>query len=298
MGSVVGSDADTPAGKICMVTGANSGLGKATSIALSRMGFTVVMVCRSLERAERARREIVAESGNGAVELMIADLARLDEVRRLAADFQQGHHRLDVLVNNAASNFPSYEETEDGLERTMALNYFSPFLLTNLLLDTLSRTSPSRVVNVSSVAHYRAALDLADINGRMDKGMLGYRAYSRSKLALTLFTYELARRARGRGTTSNCLHPGVVRTNIWSHQGVMSPLFKLASLFMKNPEKGAETIVYLASSREVEGVTGGYFVDKAQRHSSPSTYDEELAGKLWDLSVRATLDTPTVVRGN
>ncbi len=288
MASLDGPDAGRPVGKVCMVTGANSGLGKATSIALSRIGFTVVMVCRNPERAERARREIVAESGNGAVELMIADLARLDEVRRLAADFQEGHRQLDVLVNNAASNFPSYEETEDGLERTMALNYFSPFLLTNLLLDVLGRTPPSRVVNVSSVAHYRATLDLADINGRKDTGMLGYRAYSRSKLALTLFTYELARGVKERGITANCLHPGVVRTNIWSHQGAMSPLFQLASLFMKSPEKGAETMVYLASSSEVDGVTGGYFIDKAQRRSSPATYDEELAGRLWNLSARAT----------
>lgn len=275
-------------GKICMITGANSGLGKATSVALAKAGFTVVMVCRSLETGETARREVVAEGGNREVELMIADLSKLGEVRRLTADFKAAHKRLDVLVNNAASNFPTYEETEDGLERTMALNYFSPFLLTNLLLETLSNSSPSRVVNVSSVAHFRAALNLDDINGRLDKGMNGYRAYSRSKLALILFTYELALRVRNLGITSNCLHPGVVRTHIWSHQGLMSPLFQLASLFMRSPQKGAETTVYLASSSTVDGVTGKYFVDKVQRRSSSATYDEELAGKLWDLSSRLT----------
>ncbi len=288
MASLVGSNLDRPIGKVCIVTGANSGLGKATSIALSKIGFKVVMVCRILERGERTRKETITESGNSAVELMIADLSRFGEVRRLAADFKSKHDRLDVLVNNAASNFPRCEETEDGLERTMALNYFSPFLLTNLLLDLLAKSSPSRVVNVSSVAHFKASLDLADINGKHDTGMLGYRAYRRSKLALILFTYELARRARERGITANCVHPGVCRTNIWSHQGVASPLFQFASLLMRSPEKGAETIVYLASSSDVDEISGRYFVDKAQRRSSVKTYDEELAGKLWDLSTITT----------
>lgn len=170
----------------------------------------------------------------------------------------------------------------------MAWNYFSPFLLTNLLLPRLKVGAPSRVVNVASISHFSGRLDLDDINGKSSGGMFGLRAYSRSKLALVLFTYELARRLQGTDVTSNCLHPGAVRTNIWSHSGVMSPLVRLASLFMRGPQKGAETVIYLASSPDVEGVTGKYFVDMKQRRSSHTSYDEALAQGLWNLTEKVT----------
>ncbi len=276
------------AGKVVIVTGANSGIGRATAFALAKMGGQVVLVCRNREKGEAARRDIANESGNSGVELLVSDLSLLNEVRRLVSDFEAGHSRLDVLVNNAGSNFVGYQETTDGLERTMALNYFSPFLLTNFLLPRLKAGAPSRVVNVASVSHFRGRLDLDDINGKRSGGMFGFRAYSRSKLALVLFTYELARRLQGTGVTSNCLHPGAVRTDIWARSGVMSPLSRLASLFLRSPERGAETVVYLASSPDVEGVTGKYFFDMKQRRSSQTSYDEALAQGLWSLTEKVT----------
>ncbi|MDV3277468.1 MAG: SDR family oxidoreductase [Nitrososphaerales archaeon] len=275
-------------GKVCVVTGGNSGIGKVTALELARMGANVVMVSRDPRKGERARAELVRDSGNSAVELMIADLSLQREVRRLASDLKRAHTKIHVLVNNAGSNFVGYSETEEGVERTMAVNYFAPFLLTNLLVDVLVASAPSRVVNVASVAHHGSALDLDDMNGRKSQGTFGLRAYGRSKLALVLFTYELARRLQGKGVTVNCLHPGAVRTNIWSHSGVASPLARIVSLFMRGPEKGAETCVYLASAPEVEGLTGKYFIDLKERHSSRASYDEELAARLWDLSVKMT----------
>jgi len=195
---------------------------------------------------------------------------------------------LDVLLNNAGSDFTSYRETEDGIERTMALNYFSQFLFTNLLLPTLRNSAPSRIVNVSSVAHYGASLDFDDINGRGRMGAGGLGAYGRSKLAVILFTYELARRLQGSGVTANCLHPGAVRTNIWSHAGVFSPLTRLAALFMLSPDEGAKTSVYLASSPEVDGITGKYFEKCKPKRSSERSYDEAAAARLWSLSERMT----------
>jgi len=275
-------------GKVCMVTGANSGIGKATAEGLSMLGAEVILVCRDSGKGKAARVEIIGKSGNESVELMIADLSSLNQVRVVASEFRSTHSGLDVLVNNAGSNFARYEETSDGLERTMALNYFSPFLLSNLLLPSLRVAAPSRVVNVASVAHFGAKLDLEDLNGRNSTGFFGLRAYSRSKLALVLFTYEFAKRLQGSGVTVNCVHPGAVRTNIWKHVGIVTPLAWLPSLFMGSPKKGAETILYLATSPEVETVTGKYFVDREARSSSRASYDAGLASALWELSARTT----------
>ncbi len=275
-------------GKVVLLTGGNSGLGKATAMALAKMGADLTIVCRDQARGEAARGEIAEASGNTSVSLMIADLLLLREVRRVASEFRASHQRLDVLINNAGSNFTTYTETEDGLERTMALNYFAPFLLTNLLLEALEGSAPSRVVNVSSTAHYGASLDLDKIKGERGMGTGGLGAYGRSKLALVLFTYELARRLEGNGVTANCLHPGAVRTHIWAHAGALSPLTRLASQFMLSPEDGAKTQVYLASSAEVEGVTGKYFEKSTQKRSSRASYDEAMAGRLWDLSMKIT----------
>ncbi len=274
-------------GKVVLLTGGNSGLGKATALSLAKMGADLTIVCRDQARGESARMEIAQESG-ASVSLILADLLRLKEVRRTASEFRGSNRRLDVLINNAGSNFPDYAETEDGLERTMALNYFAPFLLTNLLLDMLEVSEPSRIVNVSSTAHYGGRLDLDNINGGREMGIGGLGAYGRSKLALVLFTYELVRRLQGRGVTANCLHPGAVRTHIWAHAGAFSPISRLASQFMASPEDGARTQVYLASSPEVEGVTGKYFEKCKPKRSSESSYDEALAGRLWDVSAKTT----------
>ncbi len=280
-------------GKVVLLTGGNSGLGKATALSLASMGADLTIVCRDPGRGDRARREIAEKSGNASVSLLVADLLLLKEVRRAASEFRSSHARLDVLINNAGSNFPGYAETEDGLERTMALNYFAPFLLTNLLLDSLEKSAPSRIVNVSSAAHYGARIDPDDINGGGKTGMGGAGAYARSKLALILFTNELARRLQGRGVTVNCLHPGVVRTHIWAHSGVFSPLARVASLFMLSPEEGAKTQIYLASSAEVEGVTGKYFEKCEPKRSSEASYDDAIARKLWEVSARIT-GTPAI----
>lgn len=272
--------------KVILLTGASSGIGKETAIALAKTGADLTVVCRDRDKAEAARREIVRESGNPTVSALAADLVSLKEVRRLAAEFASTHGRLDVLVNNAGRDYPTYEETADGLERTMALNFFSPFLLTNLLLPLLEKGTPSRVINVASVAHLSGKLDLANINGKGDMGTGGLGAYGRSKLALVLFTFELARQTQGRGVSVNCLHPGAVRTGIWRHAGVFTPLTLLASLFMIGPKKGARTSIYLATSPEVEGVSGRYFVKCKPVPSSPASQDKVLAGKLWDLSLQ------------
>jgi NAD(P)-dependent dehydrogenase (short-subunit alcohol dehydrogenase family) len=282
-------------GKAVLVTGGNSGIGKAAAMSLAKMGADVVLLCRNREKGEKARVEISSRSGKP-VDMVIADMLRMSEVRKAAAELLSGRPRLDVLLNNAGADFVGYQETEDGIERTMALNYFSQFLLTNLLLPTLKKSAPSRVVNVSSDGHYAARIDFENINGKGKMGAGGLGAYSRSKLAIVLFTYELARRLKGTGVTANCLHPGAVRTNIWAHAGVFTPITRLASLFMLSPEAGAKTSVYLASSPEVEGVTGEYFEKCKPKRSSQESYDEAEAARLWELSERMTglVAQPTV----
>lgn len=276
------------ADRTVVVTGASSGIGKAASVGLAGLGACVVMVCRSPERGSSALAEVKRKSGSSDVELMTCDLSLMANVRKFASDFAASHTELHVLVNNAGGVFQGYAETPDGFERTMAINYFSPFLLTNLLLPALRSGAPSRVVNVASDSHYGGRIDLVNVNGRGSSGRFGLQAYGRSKLALVLFTYELARRLEGTGVTSNCLHPGAVRTNIWGHSGLATPVVRLVSLFMRSPEKGAETVVYLASSPEVQGVTGRYYFDTKERRSSEASYDEALARGLWEQTERLT----------
>lgn len=275
-------------GKVVLITGASSGIGKASAMGLARMGASLVLICRNEEKGEAARGEIVKATGNFSIELLLADLLKQKEVRRVAAEFKTNHPRLDVLINNAGASFVGYAETEDGIERTMAINYFTPFLLTNLLLDTLKGGISSRVVNVTSSEHNAGNLDLDNIGRDRRMGRVGAEAYRRSKLAVVLFTYELARRLQGTGVTATCVNPGAVRTNIWSNVGAYTLLFRLFSVFMQSPEKGAEGSIFLASSPEVGGVTGKYFDKKVPRRSSEATYDELLAKKLWDISLNMT----------
>ncbi len=275
-------------GKVVLITGANSGIGRETSLGLAKMGASVVMACRDPVKAARAKEYVVGRSGSGSVEITIADLLKQGEVRRLAADFLESHERLDVLVNNAGLVFTRYSETGDGIESTMAVNYFAPFLLTNLLADRLKLSAPSRVVNVASTAHFDSELDLQDLNGKGKLGLGGFGAYGRSKLALVMFTYELARRLQGSGVTANCLHPGVVRSHFWAHTGYVSPIVGAFSVFMISAKKGARTSIYLASSPEVEGVTGKYFDKRKSVSSDPKSYDEAAASRLWELSLKTT----------
>ena len=282
------SDLQLMKGKVVLITGASSGIGKETAMGLAKMGASLVLVCRDREKGETAKEQIARAAGNVSIDLFQADLLPQREVRRVAAEIKATYPRLDVLVNNAGASFMDYAETEDGIERTMAINYFTPFLLTNLLLETLRNSAPSRVVNVTSSEHYNARLDIDNINKDSRMGTVGSDAYRRSKLTVILFTYELARRLQGTGVTANCLHPGAVRTKMWDNAGALTPLFRFMSLFMLSAEKGAQTSIYLASSPEVEGVSGKYFDKKMPKRSSGTSYDEALAKRLWDLSERTT----------
>ncbi len=259
-------------GKTCLVTGANSGIGKETALGLARMKANVVMVCRSKDKGEAARREIAAKAGSDSLDLLLCDLSSLAEVRRLAADVRSRYSELHVLVNNAGL-FSLSGKTVDGFETTFAVDYLAPFLLTNLLLELLRAGSPSRIVNVSSVAHFGGHIDLNAIADKTTPS--GWGGYSNSKLALVMFTYELARRLRGTGVTANCLHPGVVATSILR----IPPA--LLRPFLKSAKEGAETSVFLASAPEVEKVSGEYFENKAAKKSSDETYDEKKALALW-----------------
>ena len=272
-------------GKTCIITGASSGIGKASAEQLAAMGAHVVMVCRSQEKGERAKAEVEAKSGSKSVELMSADLASLASVRAFAEAYAKSHDSLHVLLNNAGVARPLRSLTIDGFETTFQVNYLSHFLLTNLLLPILKKDAPSRIVNVSSVAHYGGHLNFEDL--QMEKGYGVMRAYSQSKLALVLFTHELARRLQGTGVTANCLHPGAVATNIWGDWlGPAAFLGKVTRLFMLSPEKGAKTQVYLSSSPDVEGVSGEYFEFHGKKESSAESYDRGLAERLWDDSVK------------
>ena len=245
--------------RVCMVTGANSGIGRETARALVKMGATVVMVVRNQEAGEEVRQAIISETGNESIELMIADLFSMDQVRRLASDFKKTHTRLDVLVNNAGAIFPKREETVDGFERTVALNHLAPFLLTHELLELLKASAPSRIVNVSSAAHRRGKIDFENLQRRKKYGLMG--PYGSAKLMLIMFTYALARRLKGTLVTVNALHPGVVRTHFGQNDASRGRrfMFRVLGPFFKSPEKGAETSIYLASSPEVEGISGKYF---------------------------------------
>jgi len=278
--------------KICLVTGANSGIGKATALGLAKMGANVVMVCRDRTRGEESRAEIKAASNNPSIDLMLADLSSQASVRQLAQDFQEKYQRLHVLVNNAGVAPMKRSLTVDGLETTFAVNHLAPFLLTNLLLDVLKASAPSRIVNVSSSAHTRTKMDFDDLQEENNFGM--FRAYSQSKLANVLFTYELARKLEETGVSVNALHPGVVRTNLGRDStGIVRLGFMAMGPFIRTPEQGAVTCIYLASSPEVEGVTGKYFVNKKEVPSSKESYDEAVARRLWEVSEKLTQVVPT-----
>lgn len=273
-------------GKVCIVTGANSGIGKATALGLAQMGATVVMVCRDQVKGKKAQNEIKEKSGNDAVDLMLADLSSQESIRQLAENFQQHYQQLHVLINNAGVVNLSRRETVDGLEMTLAVNYLAPFLLTNLLLDKLKASAPARIVNVSSESHQSGYIKMDDLE--LEKGYSLMSAYGQSKLALVLFTYELARRLQGTGVTANCLHPGFVATNI-GQNGVGSvgrSIVKNISSLGISPEEGAKTSIYLASSPEIEGVTGKYFVKSIPVRSAPISYDQTLQRQLWEESTK------------
>jgi NAD(P)-dependent dehydrogenase (short-subunit alcohol dehydrogenase family) len=287
-------------GRVCLVTGATSGIGKEIAAGLASMGATVVVAGRERGRCEAAVAEIRkrSEGSEPQPSYLVADLSSLAEVRRLADEFSAAHDRLDVLVNNAGVFSAERRVTVDDLEYTFAVNHLAPFLLTNLLLGRLRAASSSssssstpaassRIVTTSSVAHKGASMDFDDLQFERRK-YSGLKAYSQSKLANILFTRELARKRLDAGQiTANCFHPGAVRTGL-VRNGVYAAVWSMAGPFMLTPEKGADTGVYLSSSPEVEGVTGGYFVKRRQVEPSAEAQDDGAAARLWQVSEELT----------
>jgi retinol dehydrogenase-14 len=272
------------AGKYVLVTGGTAGIGKATAVGLATLGARVAITGRDRVRAEAAAADIRAASGNPAVDVFTADMSSQAEVRRLAGAILDTCPRLDVLVNNVGGFWAHRHVTADGLEHTFAVNHLGPFLLTNLLLDRLKASAPARVVTVSSGAHTAGRIDFDDLQGTA--GYSGKRAYSASKLANIMFTYELARHLQGTGVTATVLHPGVVRTHFGADDQtrLIRTMLPLVRPFMKTATAGAATPIYLASSAEVEEVTGRYFANRKPKTSTSVSYDAAVAARLWKVS--------------
>jgi NAD(P)-dependent dehydrogenase (short-subunit alcohol dehydrogenase family) len=274
-------------GRVCVVTGATRGIGRATAERLAELGATLVLVCRRLEEGEGVAREIASAHGGRPALIVPADLSSQRSVRDAAELIRAEHGHVHVLVNNAGLIPKQRETTVDGLEMQFAVNHLAYFLLTNLLIDRLVDGAPSRVVNVSSGAHQGGRLDFSDLQS--ERRYDPVRVNGRTKLANVLFTYELARRLGGTGVTSNCLHPGVVATKLMAdYMNVPLVGAAIARTFGDSVERGAETTVYLAASRDVEGVTGRYFVGQRETRSSPASYDVTLQQRLWEESARLT----------
>ena len=274
-------------GRVCVVTGATSGIGRATALGLARMGATVGLVCRDRARGDETAAAIAGETGNRAVAVHLADLSSQDAIRGLAAELLARYPQIHVLVNNAGVVNLRYSTTVDGIETVFAVNHLAYFLLTALLLDRLRRSGRARIVNVASEAHKLGRLDFDDLGNRRRYRVM--RVYGQSKLANILFTYELARRLDGTDVTVNCVHPGAVGTRLGQNNGrVATFLTKLLRPFFRTPEQGAATSLWAASSPDVEGATGRYFLNCREARSSRLSHDRELARRLWDESARLT----------
>ena len=275
-------------GKTCMVTGATSGIGLVTAKALAEKGATLVVVGRDPDRTQATVTQIQSDTGNQAVTGLSADLSSRERVARLASEFRDQSARLDVLVNNAGAIFKKRALSVDGTEMTFGLNHLGYFLLTHRLEDLLKASAPSRVVNVASDAHRSGRIDFDDLQG--ERRYSGWRAYCQSKLANVLFTYQLADRLTDAGVTVNTLHPGFVATNFGrNNRGMFGLKIRLSMrIGAVSPTEGAETVIYLASSSDVDGVTGKYFYNKRVVQSSPSSYDTQLAQRLWQTSLALT----------
>jgi len=272
------------AGKTVLVTGGTGGIGRATAVRLAAMGARVGITGRELGRTQRAAAEVASEADGGNVDAFASDLSSQAGVRLLANEALATYPRIDVLVNNAGGFWSHRHVTADGLEHTFALNHLAPFLLTSLLLDRLIESAPARIVTVSSGAQSMGKIDFDDLMG--ERKYSGQTAYNQSKLANVMFTYELARRLAGTGVTATVLHPGMTNTSFSAEDPsrAFAPLVTVMRPFMKKPERGADTPVYLASSPAAEGLTGQYFANRAAKKSSESSYDTAAAARLWQVS--------------
>jgi NAD(P)-dependent dehydrogenase (short-subunit alcohol dehydrogenase family) len=275
-------------GQICLVTGANSGIGEATALGFANRGATVVMVCRDEEHGQAAQVEIVRRSGNNSVDLLIADLAKQSNVRQLADAFNAKYSKLHILINNAGLNLSRRTITADGIETIFAVNYLAPFLLTHLLLERLQSSVPARIINLATWMH--PSIDLDDL--RREKHYDPMQVYLQSKTAVVLFTEELARRLPD-GVTVNCVNPGMIRTNLGrdlrdSLRLSMRLFLTIMRPFMKNAEQAAEMIIYLATAPEMAGISGEYFVGKQKGKAFPKPYDPAATQQLWQMSQQLT----------
>ena len=277
-------------GKIVLITGADGGIGRETTKAIAKKGATIVMACIDLTEAQPVYEAIKKESGNTNIEMMQLNLASLSAVREFVSQFSQKYQRLNVLINNAGIYCTNREETQDGFEKTIGTNYLGPFLFTNLLLPFLTQVPEGRIINVASNAYFQGKIDLNDLH--LKKKYHGFKAYASSKLAIVLFTQELAERLKDTGITVNAVHPGHVATNIWNMwpgKWYQALLFKIIRWFAMSPEDAAQTSVYLASADEVKGITGKYFEKKKIKEKvSPKSQDIRLQKELWQLSERLT----------
>jgi NAD(P)-dependent dehydrogenase (short-subunit alcohol dehydrogenase family) len=278
----------TLTGKVCLVTGATSGIGKVTAATLASMGATVVITGRRQPRISSALQELRAQTGNENIHALQADFSDLKSVKALAESFLASFDRLNILVNNAGSYYNRRYMALQEVERTFLVNHLAPFLLTGLLLNTIKSSAPARIVNVSSGAHIYDTMDFNNLG--FQNGYIGLKAYARSKLANILFTYELARRLGDSGVTANAVHPGQVATDIWrTNFFIIGPVLKwMVGLKGLTPEQGADPLIFLACSPEVEKLNGKYFNRRKIAQSSPITYDEEIALRLWNVSERLT----------
>ena len=276
------------AGKVCLVTGATAGIGKITATALAALGAELVICGRNQGKAEDTTREIKTSTGNEDVSYLLADFSDLDQVRQLAKNFQKEYDQLHVLVNNAGAFFNKRLPTPYGVEMTFLVNHLAPFLLTNLLLDTLKNSAPARIINISSEGHKQDQMNFDDLG--FEKGYFGMKAYGRSKLANILFTYELARRLKNSGVVVNALHPGHVATDIWKTSfPLIGPALKwLMGRIALTPEEGADNSIFLACSPDVEGITGKYFNKHEAVPSSSISMDQKAARRLWEISEKLT----------
>jgi len=271
-------------GKTVLITGATSGIGKVTAFELARMGAALVIAGRNEAKCKATVEEIARETGNTSLEYLVANLALMSEVRKLADEFTKRHEKLHILINNAGAIYYRPYETSEELELTFALNYLSPFLLTNLLLEVIERSAPARIINVSSGIHKAGKINFEDLQA--DDGYSAFKAYGQSKLANVMFTYELARRIEGKGVTVNAMNPGFTRSGFGlNNPGFMKTFSRLSAVIWGHSvEKGAETLIWLASSPAVQGVTGLYFEDREAVLSSRASYDQSAGRRLWKTS--------------
>jgi retinol dehydrogenase 12 len=276
----------TMLGKTVVVTGATSGIGEVTARELAMMGARVWIVGRNPEKTKKTA-DTINQLGSGQAVPLVGDLSKKADIRRLAKEIQQQADHLDVLVNNAGAFFVRRDVSADGFEMSFALNHMNYFLLTNLLLDLLKSSTPARIVSVSSMAHAAGQVNFDDLQA--ERHFSGWQTYSNTKLMNVLFTYELSRKLEGTGVTANVLHPGFVASNFGkSNGGILRPLFALSQVAAISPEEGAQTSIYLASSPEVQGVTGKYFTKCKSVKSAPASYDTQVAAKLWLVSEQLT----------